>query len=161
MVVRITKFAGQGCVISLLLAGAISLSAQQRTFDGAWQMDAAQSKMNDKRVLTVNIATLENGIKVTLKTQKSDGQETTSEFTSKLDGKPCDFAEGDHKSQITVWFNGPTLNASKEKGPAEDMTSMWKLELSPNKETMTMTINHYDPAAADETIVFTKKRSGT
>jgi hypothetical protein len=160
MVASIINCVGKGCVFSLVLAGAFS-SAQQRTFDGTWQMDAAQSKMNDSRVVTLTIATPEAGIKMRINTRKGDGQETTSEFTSKLDGKPCEFVEGSHKSQITIWYNGPTLNASKEGGPVEDVTSGWKLELGPHGETMTMTINHYEPAGADETVVFTKKHSGT
>ena len=61
-------------------------------------------------------------------------------------------------SKLTVWYNGPTLNASKEGGPPTDVTSGWKFELGPNK-TMTMTVNHYEPTADDETLVFTKKGS--
>ena len=141
------------CVAAVLFASVVLAG----TFDGSWQMDAAKSKVNDGRVVTLTIAPVEGGgIKMTMKTQKKDGQETTSEFTSKLNGKAADFTEGDHKSQITVWYNGPTLNASKEGGPAADVTSMWKFELSPDKSTMTMTINHYEPAPDDETLVFTK-----
>jgi hypothetical protein len=110
-------------------------------------------------VVTLTIATTNNGIKMTIKTRKLDGQETTSEFTSKLDGKACEFAEGTHKSQLTVWYNGPTLNACKENGPVGDVTSVWKFELAPDKQTMTMKISHYDPAADDETLAFTKKAS--
>jgi hypothetical protein len=33
---------------------------------------------------------------------------------------------------------------------------MWKFALGPDKRTLTMTINHYEPAADDETLVFTK-----
>ena len=159
MMASILKFAGKGFVVSLFLAGATLVAQQQHVFDGTWQMDPAQSKINDKRVVTLTIATLSNGIKVTMKTRKSDGPDVESEFTSKLDGKPCDFLEGTHKSQITVWYNGPTLNASKESGPADDKTAAWKLELGSDKGTMTMTINHYDPNGADETLVF--KHSAT
>jgi hypothetical protein len=111
----------------------------------------------DGRVVTLTVASVDGGIKMTMKTQKKDGPETTSEFTSKLNGKAVEFAEGDHKSQITVWYNGPTLNASKESGPVGDVTSAWKFEMGPEKGTMTMTISHYEPAADDETLVFTKK----
>lgn len=135
------------------------LSAQQRTFDGTWQMDTAKSHVSDGRVVTLTIATVDDGIKMTMKTRKSDGQETATEFTSKLNGKACEAAEGTHKSQITMWYNGPTLNACKEDGPVGDVTSVWKFELSPDKQTMTMKINHYEPAADDETLVFTKKTS--
>jgi hypothetical protein len=152
MLATLTK----GCATSLVFTAAL-LAAQQGVFDGTWQMDTAKSKVSDGRVVTLTIASADSGIKLTMKTQKKDGQETTSEFTSKLNGKAAEFDEGDHKSQITVWYNGPTLNASKESGPPDDVTSAWKFELAPDKATMTMTINHYEPAKDDETLVFTKK----
>jgi hypothetical protein len=143
------------CLCSMLLAAA--LSAQQKNMDGSWQMDTAKSHVSDGRVVTLTITSAAGGIKMTMKTVKKDGQEVISEFTSKLDGKPCDFAEGTHKSQLTAWYNGPALNATKEGGPAGDVTSAWKFELAPDKQTLTMTISHYDPAGDDETLVFVKK----
>ncbi len=158
MVATMLKFAGKGCVLSFVLATALlAQQPEQHAFDGTWQMDPAQSKVNDGRVVTVTIVTSDKGVKMTWKTHKADGSDTAAEFVSKLDGKPCEFAEGSHKSQLTVWYNGPTLNASKEGGPAEDVSAMWKFELGGSKNTMTLTINHYQPAAADETLVFTKK----
>jgi hypothetical protein len=144
---------------TLLVSVAALLAAQPGIFDGTWQMDAAKSHVSDGRVVELTVVTADGGIKMTIKSHKGDGQETTSEFTSKLNGKAADFTEGTHKSQITVWYNGPTLNASKEGGPATDVTSAWKFELGPDKGTMTMTINHYEPAGDDETLVFTKKGS--
>ncbi len=161
MVASMIRLAGKGCVVSLFLAGAALVAQQQKTFDGTWQMDAARSKTNDNRVVSLTVATADNAVKVTMKIRKGDGPEVASEFISRLDGKPCDFLEGTHKSKITAWYNGPSLNATKEGGPAEDVTSAWKMELGPEKDTMTMTINHYDPNGADETLVFTKKHAGT
>jgi hypothetical protein len=143
---------------SLFFAAALFASAP-RTFDGSWQMDTAKSHVNDSRVVSMTIATNDDTIKITMVTKKSDGQEITSEFTSKLNGKSCEASEGTHKSQITMWYNGDTLNACKEDGPVGDVTSVWKFELGPDKQTMTMKINHYEPAADDETLVFTKKGS--
>src|ERR1700729_3154103 len=108
MVTTMLKFAGRSCAVSLFLIA--PLLAQQHGFDGTWQMDSAQSKVNDGRVMIVTIATSDKGVKMTFKTHKSDGTDITAEFMSKLDGKPCEFAEGSHKSQLTLWYNGPTLN---------------------------------------------------
>jgi len=147
-----------GCVAALGFAAAI-LSAQQKTFDGNWQMDAAQTHVSDGRVVSLTIATISDGIKISMKIHKTDGTESTSEFVSKLNGKACEISEGSHKSKLTVWYDGPTLNACKEDGPPGDVTSVWKFELSPDKQTMTMKISHYDPVADDETLVFNKKAS--
>ena len=101
------------------------------------------------------IATSDNAIKVTLKTRKKDGQEVISQFSGQF-GNACEFVEGSHKSQVTFWYDGPALNVSKENGPPDDVTSLWKFELSPDKQKMTMTISHYEPSAGDETLVFNK-----
>ncbi len=144
------------CAASLLLSASL-LFSQQKPIDGTWQMDAARSKVTDGRTMTLTVASGADGVKLTFKTRKSDGTESTSEVTNKLDGKPTDFDESGHKSQLTMWYSGAALNASKEKGPPTDITAMWKFELSPDKQTLTMTINHYEPAADDEVIVFTRK----
>lgn len=149
------KLLGRASVFCLSFA--LVTSAQQKSFEGSWQMDAGKSHVTDGRVVSITVTSAATGIKMTMKTVKKDGQEVISEFTSKLDGKPCEFAEGTHKSQLTAWFNGPALNATKESGPVGDVTSGWKFEIGPDKQTMTMTINHYDPAGDDETLVFVKK----
>jgi hypothetical protein len=151
------RFARYACAASLFFAATI-LSAQQKTFDGNWQMDVSKSKVNDGRVVSMTILTVDNGIKITIKTKKGDAPEVVSEFVSKLNGKACEYDEGAHKSQLTVWYDGPTLNACKENGPADDVTSMWKFELSPDsKQIMTMKVSHYEPTAEDELLVFNKK----
>ncbi len=155
MVAIIRKFARHGCAVSMFFAASL-LSAQMRTFEGTWQMDAAKSHVSDGRTITLTFVSAGEGVKMTIKSKKGDGPETVSEFTSKLDGKACDFEEGTHKSQLTAWYDGTALNASKENGPPGDVTAMWKFALGPDKRTLTMTINHYEPAADDETLVFTK-----
>lgn len=156
----IMRFAGRALATSMFFVMAALVPAQQEgAFDGNWQMDAAKSHVNDGRVVSIQIATANSATKVTIKAQKKDGKETISEFTTKFDGKACEWDEGGHKSQVMTWYNGPTLNFSKEHGPADDVTSMWKFELSADKQTLTATINHYEPAADDETLVFTKKAS--
>ena len=158
MVLRIKELVRQGCAVSLFFAAPL-LFAQMKTFEGNWQMDAAKSQVSDGRVVSLTIVSVGEGVKMTIKVKKGDGPEATSEFTSKLDGKACEFAEGTHKSQLTVWYDGSTLNASKENGPPGDVTAMWKFELTPDKQTLSMKINHYEPTADDETIVFAKGAS--
>ena len=142
--------------LALILTFSSVSSAQQKAFEGTWQMDAAKSKVSDGRNVTLVIEVHADSVKMSFTTKKG-ADAATSEFTSKLDGKPCEFPEGSHKSQLTVWWDGSTWNASKEKGPAVDVTSMWKFELGPDKQTLTLTINHYDPAADDEKLIFAKK----
>lgn len=152
--------AGRGCVLCLFLGAALGVAQQQQQFDGTWQMDTAKSHVNDGRTVTVVIASTEKAVAFKMKTKKGE-VEATGEFTATLNGKACEYMEGSHTSKVTAWFEGSTLNFCKENGPPEDVTSMWKLELSPDKQTLTMKIAHYEPAAADETIVFTKAQAPT
>jgi len=156
MLAKVMRAATRGLAVSMCLAAGVLLAAEQHAFDGTWQMDAAKSHVSDGRVVTMTIASVEDGVNVTMKTKKSDGQETTSEWNGKLNGKIAEVTEGAHKSQLTMWYNGATLNACKEKGPAGDVTSMWKFELTPDKQGMTVTLSHYEPAAGDETLAFKK-----
>ena len=151
--------AWKGCLASLFFTAAVLSAQQQPKFDGTWQMDTAKSHIADGRILTVTIATVNTGIKITVKSRKNTGEEFTAEFNSQLNGKACEGSEQGHTSRLTVWYDGPTLNACKENGPPGDVSSLWKFELSPDKQTMTMKISHYEPVADDETIVFTKKTS--
>jgi hypothetical protein len=155
MVTTIGKFARQVCAVSLFFSASL-LFAQLKTFEGTWQMDTAKSHVSDGRAVTLIIVSVGEGVKMTIRIKKGDGPEMASEFTSKLDGKACEFEEGTHKSQLTAWYDGSSLNASKENGPAGDVTSMWKFELTPDKHTLTMKINHYEPTGDDETLVFAK-----
>ena len=51
-------------------------------------MDAARSKVTDGRTMTLTVASGADGVKLTVKTKKPDGTETTSEVTNELDGNP-------------------------------------------------------------------------
>ena len=82
---------------SLLFAGLIC--AQQRTFDGTWQMDTAKSHVNDGRAITLTTVSVDEGIKMTIKTRKGRCPRTATQFSSKLNGKPSEFAGSSHKSQ--------------------------------------------------------------
>lgn len=149
------------CGFVALFVATLSFAQQPASFNGNWQMDAGKSQVNDGRVVDLTISTIDNNstLKMTIKSKTKDGVESSTEFTAKTNGKACEYNEGSHKSTLTVWYDGPTLNVCKENGPPTDVTSIWKLDISPDKQTLTMKIAHYEPAAADETLVLTKKLS--
>jgi hypothetical protein len=78
-------------------------------------------------------------------------------FDCKMDGSDCAYDEGSHKSKVMVWFAGGELVACKTDGPAGDLVNEWHMQLSPDGHSLTVKIEHVDPAADPETIVFTKK----
>ncbi len=130
--------------------------ADATNFTGTWEMDGAKSQVSDGRTVTLVIETLAAKYKITSTVREKGGQETSTEFACGF-GKECEFSEGSHTSKIMAWYDGAALTVCKTAGPAADVANEWKLELSPDKKTLTVTVQHLDPNAKDETLVFNKK----
>lgn len=150
-----------------LLAGVIggtvlltaSLPAQTPKVAGTWQMDASKSQVLDGRSMSLVIESVANKIKVDATIHDKAGKESTADFTCAPDGKECEFNEAGHKSKMSMWFNGDSLNVSKTDGPPGDVVDGWKMETSEEGKVLTLVVSHIDPTAQDETLVFTKKTS--
>jgi hypothetical protein len=85
------------------------------------------------------------------------GTKTELHFDCKMDGSDCAFMEGSHKSKVSVWTVAGVTTACKTDGPSGDTVSEWHMKLSPDGNTLTIEVEHVDPAAALETMVFAKK----
>lgn len=145
-------------VSGALLVPAV-LSAQTPNMNGTWEMDATKSKVADGRTVTLVIESVEKKIKLSAISKDKDGKETTAEFTCAPDGKECEFTESGHKSKMSMWFMGDSLNVAKTDGPPGDVVNEWKLQMSPDGKALTLAVTHIEPAGADETLVFGKKAS--
>jgi hypothetical protein len=126
-------------------------------FAGSWQMDAQKSQVEDGRVVTLTIENVSNKIKLVRVIRDKEGKEARSQFVCAAGGAECDFDEAGNKAKVSVWYNGPALVMLKTAGPKEDASDEWTMKLSPDKRTLTVALEHIDPAAKDETLVFSKK----
>ncbi len=127
-------------------------------FSGTWQLDAAKSPMAGGAV-TLTIQDNAGKIDFTRVAREKDGKEITSRFSCKTGGTQCDFAEGDHKAKVSLWYNGSALMILKTDGPKEDSVTQWKLELSPDKHNLNIELDHIEPNDKSENLVFDKKSS--
>ena len=135
-------------------------SAQTPSIIGTWEMDAAKSQANDGRTIALTIESVAtNKLKLTSITHPKTGTDISVEVTCTADGKSCDLKEGDHKSQVSMWYLGGALNICKTDGPPGDVVNEWKLQPSVDGKQLTLTVTHIDPSAAEETLVFSKKAS--
>jgi hypothetical protein len=135
------------------------LSAQTPDMSGTWEMDASKSKVADGRTVTLLIESAANKIKLGATIRDKAGKESTAEFTCAPDGKECEFNEEGHKSKMSMWFMGDSLNVAKTDGPPGDVVNEWKLQTSSAGKVLTLTVTHIDPSGTDETLVFSKKPS--
>jgi hypothetical protein len=146
----------------LAIAGAVLSGAflpPTPKLSGTWQMDPAKSHVSDGRTVTLVIENVANKIKLNATIHSKDGHDTTTDFTCAPDGKECEFDEGGHKSKISMWFNGDSLNVAKTDGPPGDVVNEWKLEMSPDGKVLTLVVTHIEPNGPEETLVFDKKAS--
>lgn len=136
-----------------------TLWAQTPNMSGTWQMDPSKSTVADGRTVTLVVENEANKIKLTATIHDKAGHDTTADFVCAPDGKECEFREGGHKSKMSMWFAGDSLNVAKTDGPPGDVVNEWKLEMSSGGKVLTLTVTHIEPTAADETLVFSKAAS--
>jgi hypothetical protein len=122
-------------------------------------MDPAKSTVSDGRSVSLVVESAANKIKLGATIHDKAGHDTTANFSCAPDGKECEFKEGDHKSKMSMWFSGDSLNVAKTDGPTGDVVNEWKLEMSSGGKVLTLTVTHIEPTAADETLVFSKAAS--
>ena len=143
-----------------LLSAALFLPALSRAdspkFTGTWQMNVPKSQVADGRVVTLVLDASATVVKVAQTVKDKTGQETSTQFNVTL-GKECEYDEGSHKSKLVAWYAGPSLNVVKSDGPPGDVANQWTLQLSPDQNTLTLTLSHIDPSAKDEVLVFDRK----
>jgi hypothetical protein len=149
------------CAPVVLLLSAVLLTpamcrAQTPKFTGTWQMNVPKSQVADGRVVTLVIDASATNVKVGQTSKDKAGQETSTQFTV-IVGKECEYDEGSHKSKLVAWYAGPALDVVKSEGPPGDVANQWTLQLSPDQNTLTLTLSHIDPSAKDETLVFDRK----
>ena len=131
--------------------------AQTPDMSGTWEMDLAKSHVADGRVLILVIQSADKKIKVDATIRDKGGKEIMATFICAPDGKECEFNEGGHKSKMSMWFAGDSLNIAKTDGPPGDVVNEWKLQTSSGGKVLTLVVTHIEPASAEETLVFSKK----
>lgn len=156
----VTELSTKRARFVLLLSAVLLLPAMSRAqtpkFTGTWQMNVPKSQVADGRIVTLVIDASATSVKVSQTSKDKAGQETSTQFTV-IVGKECEYDEGSHKSKLVAWYAGPALDVVKSEGPPGDVANQWTLQLSPDQNTLTLTLSHIDPSAKDETLVFDRK----
>jgi len=120
-------------------------------------MDTAKSEVLDGRVITLNIESVQNKLKVVQVVRDKNGKEVSCQFVCETSGGQCEYDEGGHKAKVSLWYNGPALVVLKTDGQKEDASNEWTMKLSPDSKTLTVELEHIDPTAKTETLIFNKK----
>jgi hypothetical protein len=127
------------------------------TLTGNWELDAASSQALDGKTMTLTIDNSSSTVKMTQVVHERDGKEATYQFTCAAGGGECEFDDAGHKAKVTLWYSGPSLVVLTTDGPKEDSSNEWTLKLSPDSKTLTLLLEHIEPEAKSETLVFNKK----
>lgn len=153
---RCSSVALAALAVPLLFPVLLSADSPTSDFTGTWQMDSAKSQVEDGRIVSLTIEKVSNQIKMVRVVREKDGKEVTAQFVCATGGKECEFDGGGYKAKVSLWYNGPALVVLKTEGPKEDASDEWTFKLSDPK-TLTVALEHIDPANKTETLVFSKK----
>ncbi|MGH9581800.1 MAG: hypothetical protein ACRD4O_02550, partial [Bryobacteraceae bacterium] len=77
-------------------------------FSGNWQLDAAKSQTSSQNV-TLAIQEKASNIRFKRVVGETGGKSVVSQFTCQIGGKQCDFDEGGHKANVSLWYDGSAL----------------------------------------------------
>lgn len=140
--------------ISLLASPAFSAPTD---FVGKWVLDPARTESAKGEAITLSIQEDSGKIDYQRTLRKADGKESRLSFDCQLGGAWCQANEDGHKAKMTVWYDGSALMMAKTDGPGKDATTERKLELSADKQTLTVEFTNYSGDAKTEKLVFTKQ----
>jgi hypothetical protein len=142
------------------LFGSLLLAQQQPDLSGNWQLNAAKSQTNAQDQ-NVTLTIQEDSPKIQFKrvVQEAGGRSVVSQFTCQIGGQQCDFDQGGHKAKVSLWYDGPALVILKTDGPKDDSVTQWRLALSPDGKSMSVTLTHIVPNENPEKLVFDKATS--
>ena len=142
-----------------VVAFCLAAAAGPPDYSGTWQLDAAKSPEAAGRAVTLTIQEDSGKINFTRTARERDGREVTSRFSCQPGGTTCEFDEGGHKAKVSLWYDGTALVILKTDGPKEDSVTQWKLQLGPDKNSLTVDLTHIEPNDKTENLVFDKRRS--
>ncbi len=146
-------------VLPLLLSSFLLADDTKPNFTGTWILDAAKSQMiRGGEAIQLAIQDDSGKIQVIKTMRLADGKDVTSKFECEANGSNCVYEDGDHKAQVSLWYNGPALVVLKTDGPDDDKVSQSELVLSPDQGTLEIDVTHIAPESKAETMVFTKKK---
>jgi hypothetical protein len=128
---------------------------------GTWKLDAAKSKFSPApgpKSITVVVAKAGAGLKFTATSVGADGQTTTSEYTSMLDGKDVAVTGSADYDMVSVKMLNPTTrHMVRKKGGKEVQTVHSVLSKDGKHYTSTMTGTNAKGQKVSSTVVFDKQ----
>lgn len=142
-------------VFAAMLAPAFAQNTKPQ-MSGVWEIDNAKSHVVDGRNVTMTIQQTPERLTVN-EIIKTSSDTKNIHFSCTIDATDCDFDEAGHKSKISLWYNGQELIACRTCGPVGDLVNEWHMRLSPDGNTLTIEVEHVDPPAGPELMVFNKK----
>ncbi|MBV9267873.1 MAG: hypothetical protein JO061_17020 [Acidobacteriaceae bacterium] len=133
----------------------VAETAPNPNLSGSWQVDPAKSQAADGKSLTLTIVQTAENIKI--EGVAKDSSKPAMHLNCKTDGSDCFFDDSGHKSKASIWSTGSELVICKTDGPPGDLVNEWHMKVSSDNKTLTVQVEHIDPAAANETLVLAKK----
>jgi hypothetical protein len=130
-------------------------------FSGNWRLDPARSPEANGTVITVSIQNESGKIHYERTVRERNGRQIVARFTCAADGSQCDLDDNGHKAKVSLWYDGSALMILKTGGEKQDETTERRLQLSPDRKTLTVQFTNLAGSDKPETLVFTKEATNS
>jgi hypothetical protein len=123
---------------------------------GAWTLDTSHSSAGKIKSQSLAIQQTEDTIQMTDAVTDANGKDYKSVFHCNIDGNQCKVKDQGQNAMLTFYYNGLVLVMMETKRDGAYVIRK-RLTLSEDGKTMSVELEHLNPAGAKETYTYNKQ----
>lgn len=141
--------------LAVLAVGA--WGADRPDLSGTWVLDTAHSPAAKVKTETLAIHQQSDAVQISDDTTESSGKEVKVDITCNTDGEQCKVKENGQATQVSFWYNGPTL-IMMEQRHGNDYVTQKKMRPSDDGKTLNVEVVYIAPTGhKPETLTYEKR----
>ena len=142
--------------LSIAIICGVAAAQDWPNLSGAWTLDTSHSPAGKVKAQSLAIQQTENTIEITDAVTDANGKDYKSVFHCNIDGNQCKVKDQGQNAMLTFYYNGPVLVMMETKRDGAYVIRK-RLALSEYGKTMSVELEHLNPAGAKETYVYNKQ----
>jgi hypothetical protein len=131
-------------------------AADWRDLSGNWMLDLSHSPAAKAKSESLAIQQTEDTIEFTDAFTDTNGKDWRSVFHCNIDGNQCKVKDQGQNATVTFWYNGLALVMMETKKEGAWVIKK-RITLSEDAKTMTVELEHVNPAGGTDTYTYTKQ----
>ncbi|MGA2145017.1 MAG: hypothetical protein ABSH49_08645 [Bryobacteraceae bacterium] len=142
--------------LSIAIICGVAAAQDWPNLTGAWTLDTAHSPAGRVKSQSLSIQQTEETIEITDAVTDANGKDYKSVFHCNIDGNQCKVKDQGQNAMLTFYYHGLVLVMMETKRDGAYVIRK-HLTLSEDGKTMSVELEHLNPAGAKETYVYNKQ----